>query len=197
MFLATGVHPEVERARAAQQEIIPTLPERSTQRQHAFLDIAINNQTRGGWAGGRVGGRARQPVAHGRRKGGREAGQGPCPEDLGQPYQQVQANSWPVPKPAKQDEPAQALPFQALPDHLLPARLQAGWSLSCLMTSRQSQSPTSATAAQVGRCPCLSPPLPSPLSSPPPLSCPTAAAGHELLPSIVSAALPALPGNCL
>ena len=51
MFLATGVHPEVERARAAQQDIIPPLPERSTQRQHAFLDIAINTQTRGEWGG--------------------------------------------------------------------------------------------------------------------------------------------------
>lgn len=27
-FLATGVHPEVERARAAQQEVVPPLPER-------------------------------------------------------------------------------------------------------------------------------------------------------------------------
>ena len=81
VFLATGVHPEVERARAAQQDIIPPLPERSTQRQHAFLDIAINNQTRGewggmsgmlGWAGGR-GGPGSQSVADGkRRKGGRE-----------------------------------------------------------------------------------------------------------------------------
>ena len=70
MFLATGVHPEVERARAAQQDIIPPLPERSTQRQHAFLDIAINTQTRGEWGGmkwdARVGGWtgwARQPVS--------------------------------------------------------------------------------------------------------------------------------------
>lgn len=47
-FLATGVHPEVERARLAQQEVIPPLPERSTQRQHAFLDIAVNNQAQGG-----------------------------------------------------------------------------------------------------------------------------------------------------
>ncbi|KAL4419765.1 hypothetical protein ABPG75_006863 [Micractinium tetrahymenae] len=46
-FLATGVHPEVERARLAQQDVIPPLPERSTQRQHAFLDIAVNNTTQG------------------------------------------------------------------------------------------------------------------------------------------------------
>lgn len=47
-FLATGVHPEVERARKAQQDIIPPIPERSTQRQHVFLDIAVGGQTRGG-----------------------------------------------------------------------------------------------------------------------------------------------------
>lgn len=46
-FLATGVHPEVERARLAQQDIIPPLPERSTQRQHAFLDIAVNSKAQG------------------------------------------------------------------------------------------------------------------------------------------------------
>lgn len=46
-FLATGVHPEVERARAAQQEIVPPLPERSTQRHHVFMDIAVNGQVRG------------------------------------------------------------------------------------------------------------------------------------------------------
>lgn len=46
-FLATGVHPEVERARLAQQEIIPVLPERSTQRQHVFMDIAVNKQIKG------------------------------------------------------------------------------------------------------------------------------------------------------
>lgn len=49
-FLATGVHPEVERARKAQQDIIPPLPERSTQRQHVFLDIAVAGRTRGGHA---------------------------------------------------------------------------------------------------------------------------------------------------
>lgn len=46
-FLATGVHPEVERARKAQQDIIPPLPERSTQRQHVFLTITVNNQPKG------------------------------------------------------------------------------------------------------------------------------------------------------
>ncbi|PRW33518.1 hypothetical protein C2E21_7678 [Chlorella sorokiniana] len=46
-FLATGVHPEVERARAAQQEVVPPLPERSTQRHHVFMDISVNGQVRG------------------------------------------------------------------------------------------------------------------------------------------------------
>ncbi|KAI3425174.1 hypothetical protein D9Q98_008944 [Chlorella vulgaris] len=46
-FLATGVHPEVERVRKAQQDIIPPLPERSTQRPHVLLDITINKQPRG------------------------------------------------------------------------------------------------------------------------------------------------------
>jgi hypothetical protein len=48
-FLATGVHPEVERVRKAQQDIIPPLPERSTQRPHVLLDITINKQPRGVW----------------------------------------------------------------------------------------------------------------------------------------------------
>lgn len=50
-FLATGVHPEVERARKAQQDIIPPLPERSTQRQHVFLTITVNNQPKGAGQG--------------------------------------------------------------------------------------------------------------------------------------------------
>ena len=46
-FLATGVHPEVERARAAQQDVIPPLPERSTQRQHVFMDVSVGGQVKG------------------------------------------------------------------------------------------------------------------------------------------------------
>ncbi|PSC70113.1 peptidyl-prolyl cis-trans isomerase H isoform A [Micractinium conductrix] len=46
-YLETGVHPEVERARLAQQEVIPPLPERSTQRPHVFLDVEGNKKTQG------------------------------------------------------------------------------------------------------------------------------------------------------
>lgn len=48
-FLETGVHPEVERARAAQQDIVAPLPERSLQRQHVFLDLSVSGQVKGGW----------------------------------------------------------------------------------------------------------------------------------------------------